>query len=456
MAGISLGGMASGLDTQSIIDQLIAVERAPETRLKLKESALQARQSTLNDIGSRLRNLLTAAKDLSAVGTWADTQTLDVSDSTKLTATRVSGAAPGGHDITVSSLARSEQRSYTFQKGAGTLNLGPDTAIDIGADDDGAAVADKINAAAKSPFYAVFVKDPLGDPLKDRLVLTRKDTGYYNPAAPDALKVTGTAWTASEALKIGVNAKFTVDGGIEQESPSNVVLAGVPGLQLTLKATGTTSVTVGAPGPDNTAVQKKVQAFVDQYNSTVDFIRTKLAEKRVPNATTDADARKGPLFADTQLTGLLSQLRGIVSEKTGIAGAVTSFGDIGVSTGSATGGASSADAIAGKLTLDAGKLTDALQKNRLDFKSFLTDTTNGISTKLTKLLDPVAKPTEGLMDLRAKEAGSQVSSIEDQVARIETRLTDKAARLRAQFTAMEQALSQSQSQGSWLTAQLGG
>jgi flagellar hook-associated protein 2 len=456
MAGISLGGMASGLDTQSIIDQLIAVERAPETRLKLKESALDARQSTLNDIGTRLRNLLTAAKDLSAVGTWADTQTLDVSDSTKLTATRVSGAAPGGHEITVSTLARSEQRSYVFQKGAGTLNLGPDASIDIGADDDGAAVADKINAAAKSPFYAVFVKDPLGDPLKDRLVLTRKDTGYYDPAAPDALKVTGTAWTTSEALKIGVNAKFTVDGGIEQESPSNVVLAGVPGLQLTLKATGTTSVTVGAPGPDNSAVQKKVQAFVDQYNSTVDFIRTELTEKRVPNATTDADARKGPLFADTQLTGLLSQLRGIVSEKTGLAGAVSSFGDIGVSTGSGTGGASSADALAGKLTLDAGKLTDALQKNRLDFKSFLTDTTNGISAKLTKLLDPVAKPTEGLMDLRAKEAGSEVSSIEDQVARIETRLTDKAARLRAQFTAMEQALSQSQSQGSWLTAQLGG
>src|SRR4051794_642691 len=456
MAGISLGGMASGLDTQSIIDQLIAVERAPETRLKLKESALQARQSTLNDIGSRLRNLLTAAKDLSAVGTWADTQTLDVSDSTKLAATRVSGAAPGGHDITVSALARSEQRSYVFQTGAGTLNLGPDAPIDIGADDDGAAVADKINAAAKSPFYAVFVKDPLGDPANDRLVLTRKDTGYYDPAAPDALKVTGTAWTTSEDLKIGVNAKFTVDGGIEKQSPSNVVLAGVPGLQLTLKATGTTSVTVGAPGPDNTAVQKKVQAFVDQYNSTADFIRTKLAEKRVPNATTDADARKGPLFADTQLTGLLSQLRGIVSEKTGIAGAVTSFGDIGVSTSTGTGGASSADALAGKLTLDTAKLTDALQNKRVDFKSFLTDTTSGISTKLTTLLDPVAKSTSGLMDLRAKEAGDEVTSIEDQVARIETRLTNKAARLRAQFTAMEQALSQSQSQGSWLTAQLGG
>jgi flagellar hook-associated protein 2 len=454
MAGVSLGGLSSGLDTQSIIDQLMAVDRQPETRMKLNESAAQARQSTLTDVATRLRNLLTAAKDLGSVDTWTETQSLDVSDSSKLTASRLSGAAPGGHDISVSTLARSEQRSYAVTQGAGTLDIGDATHIAIGADDDGASVADKINAAATSPVYAVFVKDPLGDTTKDRLVLTRKDTGYYDPAATDALKVSGTDWTSSEEFKAGVNAKFTVDGATAQESRSNVVLSAVPGLQLTLKATGTTSVTVGAPGPDNSAVKGKVQAFVDQYNSTIDFIRSELTEKRVPNATTDDDARKGPLFADTQLTGLLAQLRGIVSGKTGIGGAIGAFADIGVSTGSATGGASSADALAGKLTLDATKLTDALQNNRLDVKSFLTDTTKGISTKLTKLLDPVAKATSGLVDVRAKQAGDEATSIEDQISQMEDRLTQKADRLKAQFTTMEEALAQSQSQGSWLSAQL--
>jgi flagellar hook-associated protein 2 len=233
------------------------------------------------------------------------------------------------------------------------------------------------------------------------------------------------------------------------------VTSAIPGLQLTLKATGTSSVTVSPPGPDNSAVKSKVQAFVDQYNSTVDFIRSELNEKRVPNATNDRDARKGPLFADTQLTGLLAQLRGIVSDKTGLGGAVKAFGDIGVSTGTASGGAASADALAGKLQLDAAKFADALQDNRLDVKAFLTDTTNGISTKLTKLLDPVAKASSGLIDVRAKQAGDQADSIEDQITLMETRLSDKAERLKAQFTAMEQALAQSQSQQSWLAAQLG-
>src|SRR3954462_1431485 len=141
MAGVSLGGMSSGLDTQTIISQLMAVDRAPETRLKLQTSAAQARQSTLTDIGTRVRNLLNTAKDLGSVTTWIETQSLDISDSSKLSATRLSGAAPGGHEINVSTLARSEQRSYAFTKGAGTLNLGDSTQIAIGENDDGQAVA---------------------------------------------------------------------------------------------------------------------------------------------------------------------------------------------------------------------------------------------------------------------------------------------------------------------------
>jgi flagellar hook-associated protein 2 len=452
MAGLALGGLASGIDTDAVITQLMAIERAPQARLKLKESVLEARRSALNDVATRLRSLQTAIKDLSAVGTWADTQSLDVSDATKLTAKRLSGAAPGGHTLNVTNLARAEQHSYTFSQGAATLDVGG-TPITIAAGDTGQDVADKINASPGAPAYAVWVKDPQGVAANDRLVLTRKETGEFTAQ----LSVTGAAWTGTDVAKAGVDAAYTIDDDpVVKYSKSNVVTAAIPGLELTLKGTGTTSVNVGAPAPDADAVKAKVQAFVDQYNSTVDFIRGKLSEKSNPKATTEAEARKGVLFNDTQLTGVLRQLRNMVSDKvTGLSGTVKSLAEIGVSTGSASGGASSADAIAGKLTLDATKLTDALDTNRLDVKAFLTDTTKGISAKLTKLLDPVAKATSGLMDVRAKQAGDQASSYEDQIARIEDRLTQKADRLRAQFTAMEQALAQSQSQGSWLAAQLG-
>jgi flagellar hook-associated protein 2 len=450
MAGLALGGLASGIDTDSVITQLMAIERAPQARLKLKESVLEARRSALNDVATRLRSLQTAIKDLSAVGTWADTQSLDVSDATKLTAKRLSGAAPGGHTLNVTNLARAEQHSYTFSQGAATLDVGG-TPITIAAGDTGQDVADKINASPGAPAYAVWVKDPQGVAANDRLVLTRKETGEFTAQ----LSVTGAAWTGTDVAKAGVDAAYTIDDDpVVKYSKSNVVTAAIPGLELTLKGTGTTSVNVGAPAPDADAVKAKVQAFVDQYNSTVDFIRGKLSEKSNPKATTEAEARKGVLFNDTQLTGVLRQLRNMVSDKvTGLSGTVKSLAEIGVSTGSASGGASSADAIAGKLTLDATKLTDALTNKRLDVKSFLTDPANGIAAKLNALLDPVAK-SDGVVDKRAKQTGQEIDGIDDQITAMEDRLTAKADRLRAQFAKMESAMAASQTQGAWLSSQL--
>src|SRR3954451_6052029 len=190
------------MDTTTIISQLMAIDRAPETRMQLQQSVLQARQTALSDIGTRVRNLLDKAKDLGDVATWADTQSLDVSDSTKLTATRVSGAAPGGHDINVTALARSEQRSYAFQPGAATLTIGAAT-INLTADDDGQAAADKINASASSRVYAVWVQAPLADATKDRFALTRRDVSEFQQSD---LAVSGADWTATESYKAGVNA----------------------------------------------------------------------------------------------------------------------------------------------------------------------------------------------------------------------------------------------------------
>ena len=234
MAGISLGGLSSGLDTQSIVDQLIAIDRAPETRMKLQQSALQARQDALTDIGTRLRNLRARSRTSARPRPGRTRQSLEVSDSSKLTATRLSGAAPGGHEINVTSLARAEQRSYAYTRERPTTLRSARRHIALSASDDGAAAADKINSNSDSPVYAVFVQDPLGDTTKDRLVLTRKDTGEYQhgatwpspvPPGPRA-RPTRPASTPSSPSTAARSRR----------AGSNIVKSAVPGLQLTLKA----------------------------------------------------------------------------------------------------------------------------------------------------------------------------------------------------------------------------
>jgi flagellar hook-associated protein 2 len=166
---ISLSGLASGVDTTSVVEQLMQVDSQGKARLQLRQGVLEARQQTLNDVKTRLTNLLNVAKDLGSGGAWADTQTLDVSDAAKISAKLLSGAAPGGHEIVVANLARSEQRSYAYPSPgeAATLSFTTSsgtTTVSLSADDDGKAAANKINAVPGGPVYAVFVQDPTGAP----------------------------------------------------------------------------------------------------------------------------------------------------------------------------------------------------------------------------------------------------------------------------------------------------
>ena len=71
-----LSGLASGVDTSSIVDKLIAIERQQNARLGLRKSAAQARQTGLKDIATKLNALKTAAQDLASASTWVATQTV--------------------------------------------------------------------------------------------------------------------------------------------------------------------------------------------------------------------------------------------------------------------------------------------------------------------------------------------------------------------------------------------
>src|SRR5918997_4893951 len=111
---INFGGLASGLDTNSIVDQLMALERQPQNRLKLRQGQIDARKNALNDVASRLKNLKLAAADLKSPTLWLDTQTVEVNDSTKIAASRTGPAATGAYQVSVTSMASSYQRWYTY------------------------------------------------------------------------------------------------------------------------------------------------------------------------------------------------------------------------------------------------------------------------------------------------------------------------------------------------------
>lgn len=437
MAGISFGGLASGIDSEAMIAGLMQIERAPRARMELNAGRAQARDAALRDVLAKLKGVSDAAAALRSAALWSDVQTVESADPTKVSARRLSGTGPGGYAIQVSQLARAEQRTYDFTPSAGAAQIAVGAAtIDLA---PGATLADAVAAINAEPDGGVYAVAVGG-----RLVLASRQTGAAN-----GFVATSSTLAEDGALhRPGLDAQFAVDG-VAQTSASNTVTGAVPGLELTLRSLTATPVTVsvGAPGPDADAIKAKLKAFVDQYNGAVDAIRTRLSEKRVPNATTQADANKGVLFGDTMLTGLLGSLRQVVSE--------SGLRDLGIGTGapgSPVGAGSSS--VAGKLTFDDAKLAAALQADPAAVRATLAGT-GGFAAELDELLAPKVGAGGAFAD-RLDAAAGELQRVRDTMSALDRRLEDREARLRAQFATLEKLLSQSQSQGQWLSGQLAG
>jgi flagellar hook-associated protein 2 len=452
----SISGLASNLDTTSIVASLMAIERQPQTRLKNQVLVSAARKTALSDVQTRLKNLQLAAQDLKSATLWANKQTVDISDTTKAAVSLTGPAGTGSYTLVATQLARGAQKWYSYtppgSNGTITYSNGDTTSIDAGATIDDVAAA--INADSAAPVYASAVTD--SSTGNQYLVLSARQTG----ATPGAFTVTNSSGTLTEDATKRVNSRdaaYTVNG-VAKTSPTNVITDGIPGVTLTLKTTITAAnnvtVTVGAPQADTTNVTAKMKAFVDQYNSTLDFIRSKLDEKKVVNPQTTADQQKGLLNGDSMLEGILSQMR-IAMTATYAPGNPTTLdqmNEVGVSTGGPSGGTLNADAIMGKLVFDSAKFSTALTSSPTAVQALLSGT-SGFGQALDNLLAPTLQ-SGGTMASRLSAEDANQKSLNDQIASMDVLLTKKEDTLKAQFTAMEKALQASQAQGQWLAGQL--
>jgi flagellar hook-associated protein 2 len=438
VADLGLSGIASGVDTAAIVEQLIALDRRGQTRLQMRQSSLSAQQTTLRDLKSKLDALKAAAADLRSVTTWSEAQTVAVA--------RTGGAPIGGYAVKVTQLASSAQKTYSWTQSASASQLTIDgTTVDIAANASIADVAATLNGRADLPVYAAVVGG-------DKLVLSSRATG-----AAATFSATGAQLSAPISEVAGRNAKYLLDGDTtERESATNVVEDAIPGLRLTFKGTTSdpASIVVGAPGIDRDKVKAEVKAFVEAYNAVVTATRAKVTEKKVADPTTQADFNKGAFFGDTALNSMLSRLR------TGMATAYTAIGnaaslddlrDIGISTGKP--GAASDAAKAGLLTLDEAKLTAALDADAQGVRRLLGGTATAAFAQDTEAL---ATDLGKMLDGRIESASTQSRRISDELTRTDARLEAKEKRLKAQFAAMETALGASQAQMAWLQGQLAG
>ena len=457
MAGIQLSGLASGLDTQSLIAGLMQVEAAPRQKLVLNQSAVQARKDALQQVSDKLNALKLASDNLASAATWAPVQTVTASDPTKATTRMISGAGPGSYQVNVTSLASAEQRtySYTAQTADQTYTLGGKT-LTITAGESVDAIAAAINADSTYGAYAVNAGG--------NLVLASRTTGTDPSAAINLVPSGGANALTQTSMKAATDAAYTIDGTSYTSHTNTISSASgstgfVFGVEMSLTGTGAFTVNVSPPAIDKNAVNTAVKAFVDAYNSAVDLMQSKVSEKRVPNAATTADAQKGALWSDDRVDDALEQLRQTISDyvQPGNNSLFDQLSEIGISTGAASGsGAFSQDSVNGKLELDTNALDAALDSNPSDVQNMLGGTigTSGFSQAFSNAVNPYVEPG-GVFAGRIDAATSEIQDYTDQIADMDERLSMKQQQLQDMFTNMELALQKTKSQGTDLLNSLG-
>jgi flagellar hook-associated protein 2 len=115
--GINFTGLASGVDTSSIVTQLMSIERAPVTRMTNDMAVENARKAALQDISTKLLSLRTAADSLRSIPFWAGSPHGTSGDDSSYSLNVTSGAPKANYQIQVKRLATGEVWGHTATSG---------------------------------------------------------------------------------------------------------------------------------------------------------------------------------------------------------------------------------------------------------------------------------------------------------------------------------------------------
>jgi flagellar hook-associated protein 2 len=442
---MQITGLASGLNTDQIIQEEMAIYQQPVTNLQNQQSGLTAQNTALTNIQSELQALGSDAQALSDPSLFTNTQAVTTSDPTRVTATSTTGAGVGGYQVSVTQLANSAQRTFTYASPASADTISIDgQQVTIPAGQSISDFVNSINGNSHLDVYAAATNS-------NTVVFSNRQTGDTGTNFIQVTDPSGALTQQTSLAREGQNAEYSVDGGATQSSASNTVTGAIAGVSLTLTGVTTTSgpvtVNVSPPAPSSTNIQTAVNSFITQYNKVISDIQTQLSTPPSSSSPTT-----GTLYEDPELQGLLTSMRSAMyTVQNGSSGSsIQSMLDIGVSTGATTGsGAVSQSALNGTLQFNTSTLTAALQSDPLGVQQMMVAFGTSFSTIVGAAADP-----GGTIDTRIQGDDTQINNLGNQITAMQAGLSDKQSQLVQQFASLESALSSNQSESAWLTSQI--
>jgi flagellar hook-associated protein 2 len=441
----SVSGLVSGLDTSTIISQLMQIEAQPQTNLKTKLTSTQSAVTAYQGLNTKFQALLSAAKTVQDSATWG-ARAATSSDSS-VAASATAGALGGSLTFTVNQLATAhslltagstpsvtDANSFTFSGGSFQIVAGDGTSTTITPTDGSLqSVVNAVNASSAGVRAAAVQTSP----GQYKLQLSSSATGDTSAFTVSGLSGLG----GTSVVQQGQNASIHVGSataGFDVSSATNTFQGVQPGLTFTVSKEGVTS-TVSVAN-DKDAIAGSVSSLVDAANAVL----TAISAGTAPGTLNSDGSRTGAgaLTSDLTIKALTAKVIQAVTGAVGGKSAAT-YGLQSTSTGT--------------LTFDKAKFTAAYNADPDGTRAVLAPTTGtGVAQRLASVATLVSDPVAGTITSTIASQNSVIKNLNDDIADWDIRLAQRQTNLQTTYTAMEVALQKLQSQASWLSSQLAG
>ncbi|KAA0966775.1 flagellar cap protein FliD [Sporosarcina sp. ANT_H38] len=475
-----IGGMASGMDTETIIKDLMKANRIPLDKVTQKKQFLQWQ---LDDYRSINRNLqATSYKIADTVMSEGAFMAKNVSNSNPdaVSIKSISTTSDFSGTISVEKLAT----QATWQSTGTEATKGLDESAEISKLISGTSITINVpnSKGELDPKEVKTVTFEPGETIKSALNKINKETGvnaFYDTHSGQiamTAKNSGKGEIAVTGLvgdgQPGQNAEFTFNG-LKTERSSNTFQ--ISGFEVNLKQVTTGDVTFNSTS-DTDKIMDSVVQFVDDYNKMIEELNGKIRESKYRDfhplsaeekkdmkeneiKLWEEKAMSGTLRSDPTVSSMLNKMRDALNGTVEGTNGPIRLSDIGITT-------SNNYKDNGKLIIDKDKLRKSVAEDPNKVSELFTKTGTGVNeTGLAERFKKVVDEGQKSISKLAGSAGSgndsftlgnTIKSMDEQIVRFEDRMKKVEDRLWKNFTAMEQAINRANAQSAGLMSALGG
>jgi len=471
MSLINFSGIASGIDSSSLIKALLDQERTARVKpLQTNIADLEDTNASFSQLKDLLQKLNSSANKFRTISGSAVVKTASSSDETILTGSASNSATNGTYSINVSQLAKNA--TYSFKTNSSSYSSADsiiNSSINNGASSTDRTVAFTIGTGSDQEVVNVA--------LTNTSTLNDLVTSFNNSSTKGTASVVNAGTSASPDYRVVINTdnqglskgQISVSVGTEittagsgalnnnttsQATDSTLSISGISGtitrstnsisdvingVTLNLQSTGSAVISVG---DDSNATVSNVQSFVDAYNDVVNYI----AENDLVTRQEDSGEVQnifGALAGTSLDENILTSLRNAISGSGTTGRTVNVFADLGITT--------ERD---GTLKFDSAKLKEAVSNDPEGVRTI----TQNLGDTLAGVSGTIAQYTRfnGLIDQATSANTSGISGMQSKIADTEKSLSEREASLTAQFARLESLIGQLNSQQQQLSALLPG